>query len=888
MPATGLTMDFRLLGPLEASAGAGELSLGSPKARALLARLLIEPQRTVTVDRLVDDLWGDEVPDTAAKMVQIYVSQLRKALPRDLIVTRAPGYLADIPAEVVDVTRFKRLREEGRAALQKGDAASASDLLREALALWRGPALAEFTEPFAQAERMHLEDLRLACLEDRIDADLALERHADLVGELEALVTEHPLRENFYRQLMLALYRGGRQAEALAAYDRFRRRLGSDLGIDPSPALKTLQFQILNQDPSLATAEPDSTAVRGPRPSRLFGRATELARLEDALTAAERGEGSVVFVSGSAGIGKTRLAGEIADRARSRGMTVLVGRCVQLVGAGVPVLPVVEAFRPLGVADSLAGAGSRIEVFEEVLKAIEGLSESGPALLVLEDVHWADESTLDLLGFLAYSLRALRIVKVVTHRSDDVRLGDPLQRIKANLVRAGVAGSLELGPLERDAIESLLAAGAEPPSPELAASIYERSSGNPFFAKELLAASARGEDELPAALRDVLLADVAGLGPAGEAACRAVAAAGRDAPYALLRASAALDASELADALRRAVDQHVLVADQAAGTFRFRHPLFSEAVYGTLLPGEREALHARIAQALSDYPKLAVAGAAAAELAQQWAAAGRPTEALTSSLAAAREAEAVSGLAEALVHVERVLDLWDEVPDAEELSGVALPQVLAWATELAGMSIQGDDEVGSRLLLGSLGPDDAVQPDAVAMRLGVTKEAAERALATLEGDGLVERVEAGFRPARVAMGEARRLYPAAVVLESVALRRAPCFDEESLELLRSTNRRLRDSRTDAAGAVAADYDFHRHLTARCGNEEILSALRPVKRALLRYERIYMTEPERIERSAEQHDAIIAALENRDHAHAAQLLRWNLTRGLPDLASALEP
>jgi DNA-binding SARP family transcriptional activator/DNA-binding GntR family transcriptional regulator len=881
-------MDFRLLGPLEASSGTDELSLGSPKSRALLARLLIEPRRTVTVDRLVDDLWGEEVPDTAAKMVQIYVSQLRKALPRDLIVTRAPGYLADVPAEAVDVTRFKRLREEGRAALQAGDASTAAARLGEALSLWRGPALAEFTEPFAHAERMHLEDLRLTCIEDRIDADLALDRHADVVGELEALVTEHPLRENFYRQLMLALYRGGRQAEALAAYDRFRRRLASDLGIDPSPALKTLQFQILNQDPSLAAAEPEAVSVRRPLPAGLFGRATELARLEDALAAAERGEGSVIFMSGSAGIGKTRLAGELAERARSRGTTVLVGRCVQLVGAGVPFLPVIEAFRPMGVAESLAAGGSRIEVFEEVLKAIERLSAEGPALLVLEDAHWADESTLDLLGFLAYSFRSLRIVKLVTHRSDEVRFGDPLQRMKASLVSAGLASSLDLGPLDRDAIESLLAAGAAPPSPELTASIYERSSGNPFFAKELLAASARGEDELPAALRDVLLADVAELGPAGQAVCRAVAAAGRDVPYALLRASAALDESELADALRRAVDQHVLVPDQAAGTFRFRHPLFSEAVYATLLPGEREALHARIAQALSDYPKLAATGAAAAERAQHWAAAGRPTEALTSSLAAAREAEAVSGLAEALVHVERVLDLWDEVPDAEELSGVALPQVLAWATELAGMSIQGDDEVGSRLLLGSLGPDDAVEPQAVAMRLGVTTEAAERALETLERDGLVERVEAGFRSARIAMSEARRLFPAAVVLESVALRRAPCFDEASLELLRSTNRRLRDSQTNPAAAVAADYDFHRHLTARCGNEEILSALRPVKRALLRYERIYMTDADRIERSAEQHDAIIAALERRDHAHAAQLLRWNLTRGLPDLASALEP
>ena len=183
------------------------------------------PNRTVAVDRLVDDLWGDDVPDTAAKMVQIHVSQLRKLLPADVLLTRPPGYLVQVDPEAIDVVRFDRLRRTGRAALEAGEPATAAAQLREALALWRGEALAEFAEPFAQAERNHLDELRLACLEDRVEADLLQGRHAELAGELAAEVARLPLRERLRGQSMLALYRSGRHADALAVYQDFRRKL---------------------------------------------------------------------------------------------------------------------------------------------------------------------------------------------------------------------------------------------------------------------------------------------------------------------------------------------------------------------------------------------------------------------------------------------------------------------------------------------------------------------------------------------------------------------------------------------------------------------------------------------------------------------------------------
>jgi LuxR family maltose regulon positive regulatory protein len=244
-------MEFRLLGPLEVLDGDTPVALGGLKQRALLARLLLSPNRTVGVDRLVDDIWGEAVPDSAAKMVQIFVSQLRKLLPAELLVTRPPGYLAQVDPETIDIGRFDRLRRTGHAALEAGEAEAAAAQLREALGLWRGEALAEFVEPFAQAERHRLDELRLACLEDRVEADLMAGRHTELVGELAAEVARFPLRERLHRQSMLALYRSGRHADALALYEKLRRSLDDDLGLAPSLELRELQRLILNQDPSL-------------------------------------------------------------------------------------------------------------------------------------------------------------------------------------------------------------------------------------------------------------------------------------------------------------------------------------------------------------------------------------------------------------------------------------------------------------------------------------------------------------------------------------------------------------------------------------------------------------------------------------------------------------
>src|ERR671925_1289554 len=242
-------MEFRILGPLEVSEEGRVLRLGGSKQRALLASLLLHANEVVSRDRLSDELWGASPPDTAPTALQVYVSHLRKALGRDLILTQPPGYLIRVSDGELDLHRFEQLVAAARAE----EPAQAARLLREGLALWRGAPLAELGDSFALAERARLEEQRLAALELRIEAELALGRHAELVPEVEGLVREHPLRERLRGQLMLAHYRCGRQADALEVYRAGRQMLDEELGLKPGEELHRLERAILNHDPSLAS-----------------------------------------------------------------------------------------------------------------------------------------------------------------------------------------------------------------------------------------------------------------------------------------------------------------------------------------------------------------------------------------------------------------------------------------------------------------------------------------------------------------------------------------------------------------------------------------------------------------------------------------------------------
>jgi len=301
------------------------------------------------------------------------------------------------------------------------------------------------------------------------------------------------------------------------------------------------------------------------------GRTVELDRLEMAFAAAVAGNGTTVLVTGEAGIGKTRLVSALGERARQGGATVLAGRCLDLAGAGLPYLAVMEALR---------GSTEWIErpapdrLFEEVRGFLGRLAPTTPLVLILEDLHWADASTLDLAGYLAHTIADCRMLIVATYRDDETRPGDPLPRLAASLVRARSAIHVPLGPLSPAETTVVIEQARERSVPsDVIESIVERSGGNPFFAEELLGAAERGEAALPHLLSDTLLARIVPLDADTRAVLQVAAAVGRDVPYAVLAAVAHLPEPRLRQALRHAVEQRVLVADQRSGTFRFRHAL---------------------------------------------------------------------------------------------------------------------------------------------------------------------------------------------------------------------------------------------------------------------------------------------------------------------------
>jgi DNA-binding SARP family transcriptional activator len=306
-------VEFRILGPLEVADGyGGAISIDAPKQRVLLSVLLLHPNEVVSSERLIDELWGERSPATAIKLVQTYVSQLRKTIGPDAIATRPPGYLLRVEEDALDAARFRRLAAEARRLASSGRPERADALYREALGLWRGPPVADIVfESFARNEVDRLEEERLGTVVERIACELALGRNHELIPELEMLVGEYPLRERLRAQLMLALYRTGRQADALTAYQEARRVLVDELGIEPSQELQSLEHAILQHDPVLELRPPPQSPPL-PVPSTSFvGRAEEVGALEALIGGPEI---RLVSIVGVAGVGKTRLAIAVCER----------------------------------------------------------------------------------------------------------------------------------------------------------------------------------------------------------------------------------------------------------------------------------------------------------------------------------------------------------------------------------------------------------------------------------------------------------------------------------------------------------------------------------------------------------------------------------------------
>ncbi|MGW4662791.1 BTAD domain-containing putative transcriptional regulator [Streptosporangium sandarakinum] len=642
---------LRVLGPLQAEINGRRADLGPFRQRAVVARLVAAGGHVVSTDRFIDDLWRGQPPPRALAALQVYVSNLRRALepdrppraPATVLVSAAPGYRLRLEPERVDAWLLPGLIESAAAALAEDDGDRALDLADRALALWQGPAYAEFAdERWAEPEAARLEELRLVAVEHRAEALLALGREAGI--ELERHVRAHPLRENAVRLLAVAHYRAGRQADALAALRRARATLADELGVDPGPALRALEADILRHADSLRLREraalprrrdsdvpphgrgvavfprrdppaPSPAARRAPEPGKpggLVGRTAELARLE--AVAGTPGP-STVWLGGEAGAGKSALAGALARRLAGRGWLTATGQCPETDGGAPPAWAWSEVLRRLTAelppGDDVAARLAPLLTDDapatgrfHLARAVEdylarAVREDVRVLVVLEDVHRADEETLGLLRHLAVRPAAERITFLATYRPAEAT--DHL-----GATWAALAGHdthrLDLGGLDGDEVARLLRerSGLDV-DPVIARTVAERTGGNPLFVSETARlistdgmAAARA---LPPGVRDLIRRRIARLPATAQTALRDAAIIGRDVDVDVLLAMAGADEDALLEGMEAGVLTGLL-DEPAPGRVRFAHVLVRETLYEDTPRIRRTRLHGRVFDAL--------------------------------------------------------------------------------------------------------------------------------------------------------------------------------------------------------------------------------------------------------------------------------------------------
>ncbi|MET0426486.1 MAG: BTAD domain-containing putative transcriptional regulator, partial [Actinoplanes sp.] len=658
---TDLLVTVAVLGPLRAVVGGAPADLGGPRQRAVLARLAVAGGEVVSADRIIDDLWPDaEVAPRALASLQVHVSHLRRALepgrlrrtPARLLVSAAPGYALRLPVEAVDAWYFDELM---RRAADAG-AAERLRLLTLAAGCWRGGAYAEVADHgWARAEVARLGELRLVAAEWRAEAMLALGRAAAVIADLERHLHDHPGREEAVRLLALALYRTGRQGDALAVLRRTRDHLADELGVDPGPALRALEANILAQSPTLeAEAETDHIAgpdVAGwvgtrdvgtgaglPR-TETFGREAELAAIAGAAVEVARGGARVVLIGGEAGAGKTTLAEAAVSALVADGWRGRRGRCPEVDGA-----PPGWAWSEVLETDGLLDGGGPVNPFRLGL-AIAAALAGGPTVVLLDDAHRADDLTLQLVRQVVAQLADRPLLMLITYRTTEV--GDELEATIGALLTSTAAHLLP-GGLAPGAVAQLARRqGLVEAGPELLATIAERTGGNPLFVRELArliaAEGARGADRVvPAGVREVLHRRVARLPGSVAAALRQAAVLGRESEVDVLAAVAGRDEDEVLDALETAVLAGLL-DEPVPGRIRFTHALVRDTLYEDTPLLRRSRLHLKALDVLRER-------ADAATLARHAAASAGPAtahEAIPYAVTAAHAAEAAGSWREA-------------------------------------------------------------------------------------------------------------------------------------------------------------------------------------------------------------------------------------------------
>jgi DNA-binding SARP family transcriptional activator len=857
-------VQFGLLGELVVETDGRPVAIGGPRQRALLALLLLNANRPVSADLLVRELWPRSDLDASFTSLKVAVSRLRKATldgtdvgPSEVdgrpalserIVTRQRGYMIRVEDGELDSVEFERGLAAGRAALAQGRPDEAIANLSVGLRHWRGHALGEFRDDdWARLEALRLEELRVEALEERIGAELSLGNHAAMVAELEQLVAAHPERERLHEHLMIALYRSGRQVEALDTFSRARRHLVDEYALEPSERLRDLHRAILAQDPALDSEgdgaaahgggsgpavrdRPLTSRLRAPSESIFVGRVREREILEYALDG-DGGSMRTVLIAGEPGIGKTRLISEFATGAHARGIQVAGGRCDS--GLGLPYQPYVEAlddlvgFAPssvieqhlrahgpvlariaprlaLGQADTASnlppdGDGAQYRLFVAIGDLLTQLAHIAPLLLVLEDLHWADEPSVLLLKHLLTMPNVDSLTLVGSYRSTELE-NRPLGGLLPSLHREMGVERIELDGLsDEETIELVQAhrSATLDQDQQLAARRLRRyAAGNPFFLVQLLQhgevdgaggegpAPNRGEQRLPPSLRETISARIADLGDRAAELLSAAAVAGDEFELALVQELTSIPEQELLAIVEGAIAAQLLLdAHGPDSRLAFVHALVPDVLRSELSVARRRRLHRGVAERMERVYG-SRGGEHIAALAYHWRQGCEPPEVddalRTARLAGERAMEKLAP-AEAVRWCQDALELHAQQPDPNPIERCELTIALGEAQRAAGVA-------GFRETL--------LEAARAAQRLGASEQLVHATLANTRGftsaTGQIdsERVEM-LRAALASLEErdsperARLLAAQAVELAFCGDRHAPLgLSEQALQMAR--------------------------------------------------------------------------------------------------------
>lgn len=708
----------RVLGPLEVTVDGVPASVGGPRQRCVLARLIAGHGQVVSADRLIEDLYADEAPPRALAALQSYVSHLRRALEpgraawdrAGVLAASPPGYALRLGHAMVDAWAFEN---EVHQAAGLDDPAAVHSRLSPALASWRGPAFQEFGGlPWADLEASRLDELRLTAIEMRAAAALRLGRAAQMVADLDQLTAEHPLREEAWRLLALALYQSGRQGDALAALRRARARLAEELGVDPGPALRELEDGILAQDAHLSAPAPrppraHPVAVpaqpgsdRAPAAAAPFvGRDAELAQALDAAADASAGRLRVVLVTGDPGAGKTALADRVSQRLAAQGWAVTAGRCPehegapaawawaqalrQLAATAAPAEPKELDALLTGTAEQDGdAAAARFRLHRAVAGYLEEVSRAAPLLVVLDDLHRADGETLAILADVTADLAAGRILVLATYRPAEA--SEQLAGCLAALA-AREPSRVTLGGLDAAAAGELIQATCTRPVDEQTArAIAERTGGNPFFIRETARlldseGALAATTEVAAGVREVLQRRIARLPATAQTILRQASVLGTETDVGVLAAVAGVEEDVLLDAIEAGLLTG-LVTEPGPGRIRFTHALIRDTFYDGLSRLRRSRLHARAAEAIERHSPGQVAA-----LAYHFAEAGSdPVKAARYCRLAASQAEQRFAYLEAARLWEQAIACLDQSGDTPARDRLELVLGLVGALAQAG------------------------------------------------------------------------------------------------------------------------------------------------------------------------------------------------------------